>query len=1146
MDYAQAQAEYEKWLASGRPPLPTTSPIKDYAQAQADYERQQAEKNRPPPGTVTATPPPLTPDQQFYVDEAKRLGGTEAAKSMQAEIERTRTPEFRYNRAVGQSKEFAIRYQIFREATKKQTAAARKSIAEWERDVLPGLSDYLKREYAKAKKQGNYDKFNQAMDRIYKQTAAYAGVVSGIVSEEANKKIHNWELTVLPKLPAPLQAEYKEAKESGDYTKFNKVFTDFTVNLATQAGAVGTQQKLYEIREKERIEALKILEPYAFNNNTQYRIADFILAASHHDSTQTAYAEGVLEKAGWDKDQIEEAKGVIDWKAAQVNLSPISSGAFDFITKPMGMASLKMEDWLTEFMSHTGESQAKTPTQRAIDTAMEGIGAAGATVVLAIPILLTRMGGNPSKAPQVAWEAGKGMATLVGNTLYKGMSGQYMKDLNAGNWSNFIYDTTMSYMIVTGLGKPVKNAVFKITTYVAPRLTTFGTLGKEISTGRIRVSADTLSKNYADAANKVERLAYTKGGKYTGQVPIEGTPYELRYLKTPVQQVVGDVLFSGTKDEIVNGVISKESLLRIAERDGRIKAGNAGLYNSPWAAIGYTRGGVNPGILMTITDAVKFRSGAAGLKRGLTQSDKYIKGADEGFYGSSKSWRGDLETEIVEAPGTKTSVPQATDSLSTRLTVGKGADLAVWDGDHFVPIKIGVDTRYFNPETIRILKQPSTWYAIKLFSIYNALRDTSQAVRNPKLLMKDLNGTLKELLNLKKSLVREGGTGTRGAGQFPGVRDVYVIRNWGKSITEIARNIRDEAAKRAREKLGKGIADNSKVFRDEIERASEDVYRQNADALINSFGTLAKSYVASRALKSKFENSYLSNFRFASLATTKSLSASASSVDTAISDMVSRAPRNVSEATSRAYTERHESIKSRESSISSAVESPSIPVSERPPESPVIERPPQSPPPDRRPPPPRTPERRPPPPPVTPPPRTPPPPGERPRTPPPPPPPPPPDTRDSEKRELLSTKQGMVARRRGELRGYSIWRVNYYPYGPTDKLVLFGNPPEGAIPASGPGSVANSATLIFGKPPDKPILDDTGAVDDIIYPIMKKDGKGIVVRSVKDTQVISKPKPVEMIRGPYKKRGRPSKASLPSKDLGGGIEQTAKGRHIRL
>jgi hypothetical protein len=471
------------------------------------------------------------------------------------------------------------------------------------------------------------------------------------------------------------------------------------------------------------------------------------------------------------------------------------------------------------------------------------------------------------------------MGEQVAGTVSKLWNKSYTKAASKGDFTQLVYDSTMTGLIVEGGARMAVKPLVKLTTYVAPKGVPTGAIVKEISTGRI-ATPEALSKNYAEAINKVEQLASTKGGKFTGNVPIEGTNLELRYLKTPMQQVIGDVLFHGTKDEV-----GKPSLLRIAEQTREVVAGKQGLYTDPWAAIGYTRGGTNPGVLMIVTDASKIKSGVKGLSKGLTQSDAFIKGASEGFYGSSKVWRGDLETEIVASPGTKFSVPSPKADLITRLTVGKYADFFTSDGSKFVPIKLALDAKTIKPETIVALKSPANLYAVKLYSMLNALRDTSEALKRPNLVLKDVAGTVKEVLNFERYL-REGTGGSR-ASQFPGVRDVYLTTSWGKNIGDIAKKLYNDAFKKTKSELGSTVRTDSKRFRESLERNMDDAYRANADAIVRNFRDVSKAYAASTEARKKFESAYVANLGIATESLAKSSDSTISTLGSLSSSLAS-------------------------------------------------------------------------------------------------------------------------------------------------------------------------------------------------------------------------------------------------------------------
>lgn len=562
-----------------------------------------------------------------------------------------------------------------------------------------------------------------------------------------------------------------------------------------------------------------------------------------------------LEKAGFTKKQIQDAR--FDAFASKSELLPGRGEA-----KPMTWSektAANLQDWQKDFLSKeyggkAGDIKFDSKVKTGLATAAEGTIGAGVAALLGLPILALNVISKPKESPQQVWEAGKYIVMTPINTGVNIAKGTYIPDMKQGNLYPLAFDTTMTALIVKGFAGPVKGALSKVTTYVAPRGVPASAIAKEVSTGRIK-TPEQFAKQYADALNEVEKLATEPGGKFTGEVPIEGTPYSLRYLKSPLEQKIGNVLFHGTKTEV-----GKPSLLDIAAGKGEITAGKAGIYTDPWAAIGYTRGGENPGLLMMITEASKIKSGAKGLEKGLTQSDKFIRGADEGFYGSSKVWHGDLETEIVGAPGTKINVPEPTADLATRALAGKYSDFFTYDSGKFMPIKIGVDAKAFNAKSLAAINNPANWYSVKLYSLYSALRDTAEAMKHPGKVLEDVSGTLKEIANLDR-LIREG-TGTKGGRiTFPGVRDVYVQTSLRRWLMEKTADIVNKALKKT-ERETKAKPDSA-AFRKALERNMEEVYRANADALINTASTVAKGYSASEVTRQKFEDSYIANLGLA-------------------------------------------------------------------------------------------------------------------------------------------------------------------------------------------------------------------------------------------------------------------------------------------
>ena len=383
----------------------------------------------------------------------------------------------------------------------------------------------------------------------------------------------------------------------------------------------------------------------------------------------------------------------------------------------------------------------------------------------------------------------------------------------------------------------------------------------------VQILVDGEWKTFINIVSESQHASMLKGIFETQESVIDGIRVETLGSQAVMQRLgskVGDAK-SALREERLKTI--SDSITKIADDANlsakliqelnELVAGEGGIYNSPWAAIGYTRGGSNPGILMTITDSSKLQSGAEGLAKGLTESDKFIRQANEGIYSASKVWHGDLETEVLTAPETKLEVPPPQADLLTRVLTGKYADFFTYDSGKYIPIKIALDTERFNPAVVEALKNPGTWYAVKLYTLYNALRDTAEAVKHPDLVLKDLFRTGKELFNAENYLEDSGGA--KGGGSLPGVRDVYLIRNWGRTLSEIMRNLFDKAFKKTKDELGKDVKESSKEFKDALDRNMEDTYKANARALVESTKDVAKIYSSDINLKDKFEKLYLAN-----------------------------------------------------------------------------------------------------------------------------------------------------------------------------------------------------------------------------------------------------------------------------------------------
>jgi len=600
--------------------------------------------------------------------------------------------------------------------------------------------------------------------------------------------------------------------------------------------------------------------------------------------------------AGFDAKQVQLAR-VGAFSAPSV-ISPITKEEFEE-GRPgwAGETAMALQSWVTDLSA----SMSELPTDNYLaNLALTAGGAAivvGATVLTAIPTLALKAIAKPLAAPGMLGAVAIGLGAHIVNTAKNiwvvddAGEGKYTRDIKEGNLFPLVRDTVISFLVIKGGIKLSKGIVSRVTTYLRPRGVPASVIAKEASTGRIKVSQEQFAKAYADAINKVEQLAMTKGGKFSGTVPIKGTPFELHYLKTPLQQKVGNVLFHGTKDVIdAKGNVITPSALRLAETQGGLIAPKGGIYTSPWAAVSYSRGGQNPGLLMIVTNASKFKSGARGLVRGTTPSDAFIKGSPKGFYGSSKTWRGDLETEIVMASGTKLTAPLPTmTGLLSRMTAGKYADFFTYDAGKYVPIKIAVDTASLGKGAFSTMT-PANLYAVKLYSLYGGLRDVAVSLKHPGLVLKDISGTLKELVKLD-NWVRSGG---KGGLTMPGLRDVYLVTNYGAKLKGIATSLWNEAFRRTKTQLGNKVSVDSAVFRAALERNMSSVYSNNASALISAFKDVSAAYAASEVNRSKFEASYIANLGMSVEALAKSSYLAESSMESSLIDMIKSYP--ISEA----------------------------------------------------------------------------------------------------------------------------------------------------------------------------------------------------------------------------------------------------------
>lgn len=483
-----------------------------------------------------------------------------------------------------------------------------------------------------------------------------------------------------------------------------------------------------------------------------------------------------------------------------------------------------VEIWNTladQMPSHAGGQIARITLQE-LNKAVRTAGSAGLVLAeaftVAAPLAITQALSNPSKVPgmigNIVVNTGRNFTTL-GQAMIgdKTITPETVGTAGAGAYLTFI---------------AVKGAVSKVATYLAPKGLPVKLIGKEYSTGRVPMK-DIDPVAMTKAMNQVEKLAASKGGASSGSVPIEGTPYSLNYLKTPYQQRVGDTLWHGTGDMD----FTKGATLTAKELG---TGGEPGLYTNPWAAAAYAKG-ANPGLVMVITKASNIKSPSASATAQLpTQSDFFIEQASKGLYGSSKTWRGDLETEVVAAPGTEFIIPKANADLMTRFTVGKSADFFTYANGQFMPIKMAIDKGLLKSGDVPYIPTATDLYAVKLHSLQNSLQNFTEAVKHPARTLGDIFKGTPE----------------------PGVREVYLTKN-GQAVGDIAQSLTTDALGRAfREAETRGIDARSGAFQTLFNRELDDTYREKAESLVQQYTRESDAYQQDTN-RAKFEEIYRVN-----------------------------------------------------------------------------------------------------------------------------------------------------------------------------------------------------------------------------------------------------------------------------------------------
>jgi hypothetical protein len=772
------------------------------------------------------------------------------------------------------------------------------------------------------------------------------------------------------------------------------------------------------------------------------------------NGTNYKTALAVLKDAGFSDEVINKATTVVLMKQG-VTVGPSTAKRPLGIQVAVSKLEFGLEKWLGE---KDTEFREKLTIQGPVASAIAGTGSALLTMAVAMPMLIAKIGTDPSKTPEVAASAVKDMASQVSNTVRT-----YATSAKTGfqiSPYDLAYNTTTTVLILAPVVGVAKGFVGKVTVYVSPRGLTPGMIAKELSTGRIKLK-EGLDQAMTEGLTEALRQSMRKDTPFTGEVPVPGTSLKFRYLKSPINEVIGDIRWHGTKDalnfvrdqlevtvidgkktvkvnipagsELTNAVmklktysneaiaaldtpqvrplkftdavdipkelakitqdyvktnngkvygsfvdwiksknavrpndidlvfkttrdakIAKEFLrqeavnrgfqvqvndrgvqiqigtewktianivdetshaemmrgggfkehtvvsnegivtttsgtqivnqalgtlkkspksatragkviqsapqiAKVAEvqgvtpstipgTSGTFIAGEGGLYTDSWAAFQYTRGD-NPGLLMIIDDASNIKTARVAK---LTESADFIGKAKEDTFGPSKIYKGDLETEIVDAPGKRFAIPDPKADLVTRTLVGEFADFFTYDNGRFVPIKLAVSESLMKSGNVR-MPTVKELYKTKLLTTINALRDTSEALRHPIAIGQDAVRSIKALKDVDPLY----GSGHGGNTTTWGVRDIYLQTDWGLKMKGLV----DRLFKRAEEKTdakanSMGIKRSSKAYQDMLRGNMKDSYDASARSMIRDFGNVSVAYSTSVGAREIFETAY--------------------------------------------------------------------------------------------------------------------------------------------------------------------------------------------------------------------------------------------------------------------------------------------------
>ena len=130
------------------------------------------------------------------------------------------------------------------------------------------------------------------------------------------------------------------------------------------------------------------------------------------------------------------------------------------------------------------------------------------------------------------------------------------------------------------------DGLYQVATYIEPQGIPASSIAIEGSTGRLPINVDGVDPtDIYNAGRQAMIQAMSPDGAGDAVVPVENSNIAIRVLRTPYQQSIGDVVWSGTNE----GLLSSNAFT-VDPDTGIITVGNRSLYTDPDAAMNFTAG----------------------------------------------------------------------------------------------------------------------------------------------------------------------------------------------------------------------------------------------------------------------------------------------------------------------------------------------------------------------------------------------------------------------------------------------------------------------------------------------------------------------------------------------------------------------------